>query len=451
VIAQAVRRLPARLASSSVWRRPLAFSLALVALFVTWAGIAVVYSHAAPMVAAPSTRDVVTAATSTIAHSGAVDASAVFVTNDYFRAFRLAPDSLGSDPARGQLVIVNVDTHEVNLPEPATWVNQATLQLPGQDAQASAWARVLLRSEHHQSVAIQFPVRSSSAGTALLRLPAMEDGAEALQVLWSLPLQFPTTSRSRPLGDPGASLGALLAVMAGLLVVFSPCAFHMTGVFVPTVTGLGIRNAIDRRTDRAFRRHVARLGLAFVSGFVLLYTAIGAIAGLAGHLISDTTRLAPWMVPMRVAAGTLIVILALQALGLFRLPFVVRLGLPGNPQRYVAEHGYLAAALAGINVSAGCMTCVGGTLLASLLVYAGASGSAVSGGLTLFLFAMGVSVPFLLIALAFDRVLPALRKHWRLLQYSSPVAAAVMLVVGLLVITGHDSLIEQLVLRPPAV
>ena len=83
-----------------------------------------------------------------------------------------------------------------------------------------------------------------------------------------------------------------------------------------------------------------------------------------------------------------------------------------------------------MTISFGCLVCVGGTLLAVLLLYAGATSSPVSGGLTLFLFAVGMSLPFLLAAMAFDKVLPRFMGARRLVQYSTPVAGAVMLVLG---------------------
>ena len=135
-----------------------------------------------------------------------------------------------------------------------------------------------------------------------------------------------------------------------------------------------------------------------------------------------------------------------QIKGVFRLPFVVSLRLPGRPHQLggSSRQGYLGAAIAGMTISFGCLVCVGGTLLAVLLLYAEASSSPLTGGLTLFLFAVGMSLPFLLAAIAFDRVLPRFIGARRLLDYSTPVAGAVMLVLGLLIISGNDNLFEEL-------
>lgn len=100
----------------------------------------------------------------------------------------------------------------------------------------------------------------------------------------------------------------------------------------------------------------------------------------------------PYLTPVRIVAGVV----------------VINLRLPFRPHHMggSARQGYVGAAIAGMDISFGCLVCVGGTLLAVLLLYAGASSSPVSGGFTLFLFAMGMSLPFPLAAMAFDKVLP---------------------------------------------
>lgn len=130
------------------------------------------------------------------------------------------------------------------------------------------------------------------------------------------------------------------------------------------------------------------------------------------------------------------------------MPFVLRLDLPMgrhgvNEQR---RTGYAAAAIAGMSISVGCLTCVGGTILASMLLYAGASSSPLVGGLTLGLFAVGMSIPFLIAAIAFDRALPRFASARSLLRHSTSGAGAVMLVVGVLILSGNDSIFEQLVI-----
>ena len=68
--------------------------------------------------------------------------------------------------------------------------------------------------------------------------------------------------------------------------------------------------------------------IAFVAGFVILYTVFGVLAGFAGQFFSDTAQMEPYLTPVRIVAGVVVIYLALQTLGVFRLPFVINLPLP---------------------------------------------------------------------------------------------------------------------------
>lgn len=455
---------------------------ALVVLLAAWVGLALLYSGIGGGTNVVEAHRTIASVTSTKAVAGQLDVRAIVATPEYFRVtdrsqevFRLAPeenlttmtanpgafdvfnesaDALAVDPENMLPVLLTVEVHEGQLPDPSTWLGGVALLASGESIAPSPSFTTAFKSEHHQTIALQFPRRDSegnpilsSSGTLNLRVPDMIAGDGNLTVQWQLPLEAPAATSGGWISGSAATLGGVMAVMAGLLVVFSPCVVHMTAYFLPVVTGLGMREILDRKGDVAFRAHVALAGLAFVAGFVLLYTAFGVAAGFAGQFVSNTSRLEPVLLPFRIVAGVAIIFMAFHTLGIFRLPFVMALQLPGRPHRgQTPRQGYIAAAIAGMSISLGCMVCVGGTLLASLLVYAGASGSPLVGGGTLFLFSVGMSIPFLMAAVAFDRVLPKFDRARSLIRYSAPVAGAVMVSVGLLILSGNDSIFERLVL-----
>ncbi len=452
------------------------------AMIGVWVLLALLYSGIATGHSVDAQR-VIAALTSSRVQSGRLEVQGILATPDYFRVtdradqyFKLAPqDNLGSiardprafdaldqsaaslavDPQRMLPVLLVVNVHEGSVPDPATWVGSVSLDAGGVRVSPIANYQVAFRTDHHQTIALQFPredtqgrrIDTGRPGTLRLTMPDVSSGGGGTVGLdWSLPLARASGAIDGGLAGSAATLASILAIMAGLLVVFSPCAVHMTAYFLPIVTGLGFQEISERRTDIRFRAHVALSGLAFVAGFVLLYTTFGVAAGFAGQFFSNTGQLEPYVLPFRIVTGAVVIYLAIQTLGFFRMPFVIALRLPGRPHRIDSpRQGYVAAAIAGMSISFGCLVCVGGTLLASLLIYAGTSSSPVVGGLTLFLFSVGMSLPFLLAALAFDRVLPRFRAMRSVLQYSTSVAGAVMLVLGLLIISGNDSIFERLV------
>lgn len=441
---RAVRRRKARIA--------MVFATAVVAILGVWLLMAIAYGGIGGRPSVGDFREVLADVSSTSGRSGEIDTSAVIATTAYVRSSGRPAASFGGDPERELVVIVSLDAHVDVLPDPGTWAVDATLEGSGRRFTPTGESRLLFRSEHHQSVALRFPLEAAGGGSVVtgparsltLAVPSLDGTSPAATMRWDLPLPGDAGGATDH-REAAASLAGVIAVMAGLLLVFSPCAIHLTAVFLPLVTGLSMEGVTARANDRRFRVRAASLGLAFVAGFVLLYTTFGVLAGTVGSFFTDTTALRPLLIPVRLATGTVVVYLALQRLGLFRMPFVISLRLPGRPEVVRPRHGYAAAMLAGASVSVGCLVCVGGTLLASLLLYAGASGSPLVGGATLFLFALGVSIPFVLTAVAFDRVLPRMRTSPRLARYSGALMAAMLLVVGLLILSGSETIFERLV------
>lgn len=473
----------------AVWRRfrrvppSVLIPLAVVgAMIGVWALLALLYSGIGSGYSVDDARRVIAAVTSSRAISGSLEAQGILATPEYFSVtdradqyFKLAPEenlssitrdprafdpldqsaaSLSIDPDRMLPVLLVVNVHEGAIPDPASWVPAVSLDADGVRLSPIGSYRVAFQADHHLTLALQFPRQDPQGrrlhidrpGRLRLTMPDIVAGRGALGLDWALPLAYPSSSLEPAPAGSAATLASILAVMAGLLVVFSPCAVHMTAYFLPIVTGLGFQEISERRTDARFRAHVALSGLAFVAGFVFLYTTFGVAAGFAGQLFSNTTQLEPYLLPFRIVTGAVVIYLAIQTLGFFRMPFVIALRLPGRPHRVESpRRGYVAAAIAGMSISLGCLVCVGGTLLASLLIYAGTSSSPLVGGLTLFLFSVGMSLPFLLAALAFDKVLPRFRAMRSVLRYSTSVAGAVMLVLGLLILSGNDSVFERLV------
>ncbi len=453
-----------------------------VAILGVWVLLALPYGGVGSGRNVVDARGTIAALTSSRARSGSLEVQGILATSAYFRVtdradqyFRLAPDenlgtvtrdpgafdaldqsaaSLAIDPERMLPVLLVVNVHEGSVPDPATWLPNVALSAGPVQVAPLASYRVAFQTAHHLTLALQFPrqdeegrrIETGQAGTLRLSMPDVLAGRGVLALDWSLPLADTPGRIDGGLAGSAATLAGILAVLAGLLVVFSPCAVHMTAYFLPIVTGLGFQEISNRSTDIRFRAHVAVSGLAFVAGFVALYTTFGVAAGFAGQFFSNTAQLEPYLLPFRLVTGAVVIYLAIQTLGFFRMPFVISLRLPGRPHRVDSpRRGYVAAAIAGMSISVGCLVCVGGTLLASLLIYAGTSRSPLVGGLTLFLFSVGMSLPFLLAALAFDKVLPRFRAMRSLLRYSTSVAGAVMLVLGLLIISGNDAIFERLV------
>ncbi len=161
-------------------------------------------------------------------------------------------------------------------------------------------------------------------------------------------------------------LAPLIALAAGVLTSFTPCALSGIPLVVGYVGGTGRRD-----TGRAFR-----LSVTFAAGAAVTFTALGVIASLAGRLIG--TSASWWFIIL----GILMVLMALQTWGIFEI----------IPSSYLisknTRKGFAGAFIAGILGGIFSSPCSTPVLIALLAIVAG-KGSILWGVLLLLLYSVG--------------------------------------------------------------
>src|SRR6516164_3633134 len=181
--------------------------------------------------------------------------------------------------------------------------------------------------------------------------------------------------------------------------------------------------AVPRPAPRA--RVVAGTAL-FVLGFSVVFVAYGAALGGLGHLLTGHVRLLTQIL------GGLTIILGLLFAGVFD-----RFSLAGRIVRPSArpKAGLAGAPLLGVMFGLGWTPCIGPTLTAVLALSA-ASGTAARGALLAFVYALGLGVPFLLVALGFQLAMRAFAFARRRARLITRIGGAMLVCVGLLEVTG---------------
>jgi cytochrome c-type biogenesis protein len=221
--------------------------------------------------------------------------------------------------------------------------------------------------------------------------------------------------------------GIGLAFAAGLLSFVSPCVLPLLPVYLSFISGVGVED-LGRQHRRLFGT-----SLLFVAGFTVVFMLMGAGAGGVGRLLIE------YRDELMIAAGAFIAFSGLVVAGVIKLPEPV---LKIAPKRAGAGGAFLTGAALAI----GWTPCVG-YVLGAILSMAATSQSAVSGSLLLLVYSIGLGVPFVLAALAFDWVSARLgwvKRHYHAIQ----VTAGVLLVVfGVLMMFG---LLQQLSRWMPA-
>lgn len=207
----------------------------------------------------------------------------------------------------------------------------------------------------------------------------------ATAVLASLAFLVPGTAHAGEPGmfEAGLSRGPLYAILTafvgGLLVCLTPCVYPMIAI---TVSVFGARSTTSRAQAMA-------LSTAFVLGIAAMFTPLGLVAGLTGSLFGSALS-SPW-----VTGAIALVFMALAASMFGAFEFILPSGLT-NRLAQVGGAGYGGAFLVGLVSGLVAAPCTG-PVLTGILLWIGKTRSAGLGAAVLFMFSLGLGVPFWLV------------------------------------------------------
>lgn len=225
----------------------------------------------------------------------------------------------------------------------------------------------------------------------------------------------------------------IIAFAAGILSFLSPCIIPMLGVYFSLITGLTVSDLKDAELDDTLRSRVMRNTLAFVAGFSLVFIIAGAIAGELGSLL---TR---WQAFLNFLGGTVILVLALKMLGFFQIPFLNR--LQWEPRffgklRDKATRSAWSSFMVGLLFSIACSHCIAPTLF-SILALAGATQDSGSGMLVMLFFSVGLSIPYVLAGMSFNKVINVLKRYRGKQVIAERLAGVLMLYMSYIIYTNQ--------------
>jgi cytochrome c-type biogenesis protein len=228
-----------------------------------------------------------------------------------------------------------------------------------------------------------------------------------------------------------------VAVLAGLISFLSPCVLPLVpgylgfigGAVTPREPGVvaapagSVKTSTDAATAAPARSRLLLGVVLFIAGFTLVFISAAMLGGTLGRFFIEYAD-----VITRVL-GVVIIAMGLVFIGVFGLAQrTARPQVRGNL-------GLIGAPLLGIALGIGWTPCIGPTL-AVILTMSFDSGSAGRAALLGLAYSLGLGIPFILITLGFGwatRSVSFLRRHIRVVNL---VGGAVLIVLGVLMVTG---------------
>ena len=207
----------------------------------------------------------------------------------------------------------------------------------------------------------------------------------------------------------------IISFLEGIITFISPCLLPMIPIYITYFVGGG-----QRKWKKAL---VCSLG--FVSGFTVVFIAMGALAGTVGSFFIK------YQTVVNIVSGLIVILFGLNFLGVFKWNL-----FKGNMREVNTDNmNFFSAALFGIIFSIGWTPCVG-AFLGSALMLASQQGSVMTGVLMLLCYSLGLGIPFVISALLIEQLKTAfdfIKKHYNIIN---KVSGILLIIVGILMATG---------------
>jgi cytochrome c-type biogenesis protein len=218
------------------------------------------------------------------------------------------------------------------------------------------------------------------------------------------------------------------AFLAGILSFFSPCVLPLIPAYFTFITGYSLEELTNAKSDSAsgsdIKKRVFSATLCYVAGFSAVFIMLGASASFFGGFIHN------YKDAIRIAGGIIIIILGCYLMGIIKIKafdYEKRLQVTKKPLHFFSIF------LVGMAFGAGWTPCIG-PLLGSILIIAGNKETILDGIILLFIYSMGLAIPFLLISLFIQKILGFLKKVLKKVQILHTVAGGLLIFLGFLLV-----------------
>jgi len=217
------------------------------------------------------------------------------------------------------------------------------------------------------------------------------------------------------------ALGLLVAFVAGVVSISSPCCLPLLPGYLGYLTGLDLKGAADAR------RRVVSAAALFVSGFTVVFVALGATASELGAVVFAYR---PGLARL---AGVVILLMGLILVAEGRIGLLSR---GGSWSRGWGAGRLWAAAPLGAAFAITWTPCIG-PVLGAILTLASSTESVAQGATLLLAYSLGLAVPFLALSLWIEPVRGLISGLGRTMAVVQAGSGALLVMMGILILTDR--------------
>jgi cytochrome c-type biogenesis protein len=273
---------------------------------------------------------------------------------------------------------------------------------------------------------------------------------------------------------PASDLTLLLAFGAGVISFISPCVLPLVPAYIGQLTVVAVVRGEGPAAAGSPRWLAVRHSLAYVVGFASVFTFLGVSASLIGGGLYDL------LPTLRTIGGLVLIVMGLNLAGILTLPAIQRVfqrtwrpletgaagqlarssgtmsfggrrdgsSGPGFGERLGGRlvggrGGWLASFGLGVVFAVGWTPCIG-IILGGILTVAASSGQTLQGGLLLFAYSLGLGLPFVALAIVYDRAPAVIRPLVRHGRAVSIIGGLLVVAIGLAMVFDVLTLLARL-------
>ncbi len=224
-----------------------------------------------------------------------------------------------------------------------------------------------------------------------------------------------------------------IAFAAGVTSFFAPCVIPLVPTYIAYIAGVSF-SEIDGKNSFRIKRKIIFSGFFYILGFSLIFVVLGGAFGGLGIALRRYGDI------IQRLGGLLIFIFGLNLAGLVSIRLTKRQGGLLLPE-WSEKLGYFRSFLIGIIFATTWSPCIG-PILGSILALATVSGTLTKGALLLFVYSLGISLPFIIFTLTLatlPKYLKFVSKHLGIVSKASGILLALF---GLLLFTDTYKIVN---------